>query len=386
MRKTWKVLLTIVAVACFAVALSYPIRYRVEAQRVESAMERLIAMRDEDMEDRWNRTETTEAPLEGADANPAEEPAIQPASDGERTEDVQARERTTDSTAAPTERPAGAEIAAGAAEPDDAQPRASAAGETEAEAESMVPRASAAPTATLAPTPTPEPTPTPVPTVDPSRYARTDPLPYSMWERRALDVEEILPEYRRIYEQNQDMVGWITIPDTVIDYPVVQTEDGDYYLSHDFFGDANNNGQLILDAMCDPYTPSYNLIVSGHNMRSDLMFGMLDEYRNRSFWNSHKILYFDSLMERREYVVFAAFYSADYDVDEKGFRYSADIQYRRDAEDWLEEIRKNQLYDTEIDVKFGDEFLTLTTCNKARRKDGRFVVVCRRIRKGEEFK
>ena len=96
-------------------------------------------------------------------------------------------------------------------------------------------------------------------------------------------------------------------------------------------------------------------------------------------------LYFDSLMARKAYVIFAAFYSADYDEDEEGFRYSANIDYRLEVEQWLKEIRENQLYDTGVDVRFGDEFITLTTCNRARHRNGRFVVVCRRIREGENF-
>ena len=78
-----------------------------------------------------------------------------------------------------------------------------------------------------------------------------------------------------------------------------------------------------------------------------------------------------------------AFFSADYDVDEEGFRYNADVQYAQDAKQWLQEIKETQVYDTEIDAEFGDEFLTLTTCNRSRRRDGRFVLVCRRIRPGE---
>ena len=61
------------------------------------------------------------------------------------------------------------------------------------------------------------------------------------------------------------------------------------------------------------------------------------------------------------------------------------IEYRLDAKVWLEEIEQNRLYDTEIDVQFGDEFITLTTCNRARHRNGRFVVVCRKIREGETF-
>ena len=78
-------------------------------------------------------------------------------------------------------------------------------------------------------------------------------------------------------------------------------------------------------------------------------------------------------------------FSADYGVNESGFRYNADIRYSVEAKQWLREIEENELYDTGIDAEFGDEFLTLTTCNKAHRSDGRFVVVCRRLRAGEEI-
>ena len=226
---------------------------------------------------------------------------------------------------------------------------------------------------------TPEPSPTP------NRRVHTGALPYPMKEKVELDLDAMLPELREIYDLNHDLVGWLTIPDTVIDYPVVQTEDSDFYLSHDFYGEENVNGQIILDTLCDPYTPSYNLVISGHHMKNGSMFGDLPKYASINYWQSHKLLEFDTLMERKQYVIFAAFYSADYDEDEEGFRYNANIQYALDAELWLAEVRENQLYDTQIDVEFGDELITLTTCNRARHRNGRFVVVCRRIREGETF-
>jgi len=226
---------------------------------------------------------------------------------------------------------------------------------------------------------TPEPSPTP------DRRIRTGAQPYDMLEKVELDPEAILPELKEIYDLNHDLVGWITIPDTLIDYPVVQREDGDYYLSHDFYGEENINGQIILDPLCDPYTPSYNLVISGHHMKNGSMFGRLPDYVSKSYWERHKFLEFDTLMARKQYVIFAAFYSADYDEDEAGFRYNVNVEYKIDADHWLAEIRENQLYDTGIDVAFGDEFITLTTCNRARHKNGRFVVVCRKIREGEVF-
>ena len=242
-----------------------------------------------------------------------------------------------------------------------------------------------------APTPEPTPTPKPVegptvaPTPTPDRSIRNGPLPYALRDKAELDETAILPELKDIYALNKDLIGWINIPDTVIDYPVVQAEDGEFYLTHDFYGEENVNGQIILDKLCDPYTPSYNLVVSGHHMKNGSMFGGLPQYRTKSYWAKHPFLEFDSLMERKIYVIFACFYSADYDEDETGFRYNAIIDYKIDADRWLEEIEENQLYDTEIEREFGDEFITLTTCDRARHRNGRFVVVGRRIREGESF-
>ena len=229
--------------------------------------------------------------------------------------------------------------------------------------------------------------PTPVPTVEPTptpdRSIRKDALPYPAKEKVTLDRKKILPELQDIYLINQDLVGWLNIPDTIIDYPVVQCADREFYLDHDFYRKENINGQIILDTTCDAWTPSYNLIISGHHMKNGSMFGNLPLYTSKSYWEKHKIIHFDTLMTRSDYVVFAAFYSADYDEDEKGFRYSADIQYRLDAEMWLEEVWENQLYDTGVDARFGDEFITLTTCNRARHRNGRFVIVARKLREGE---
>ena len=248
------------------------------------------------------------------------------------------------------------------------------------------------PGATYTPTPSPKPTPTQMfgPTLTPSptpdRNARTGALSYNSKEKVVLDEDKILPELREIYALNHDLVGWIFINDTLIDYPVVQTENSKFYLDHDFYGNKNSNGQIILDTKCDPYTPSYNLIISGHHMNNGSMFGKLPLFRDKKYWETRKIVEFDTLMERKKYVIFAVFYSADYDVNEKGFRYNADVQYRLDAEQWLAEIRANQLYDTGIDAEYGDEFITLTTCDRSRRRNGRFVAVGRRIRKGEVIK
>ena len=121
-------------------------------------------------------------------------------------------------------------------------------------------------------------------------------------------------------------------------------------------------------------------------MNNGSMFGNLNKYSKKSYWEEHQYVEFDSLVERKQYIIFATFFSADYDENEVGFRYSVDIRYKVDAVRWLENIEKNRIFDTGVDVEFGDEFLTLTTCARDFRRNGRFVVVCRKLREGETIK
>ena len=425
-----RILLVIVAVVCIGVALSYPIRYRLAQNENNSNMDELAAMRAR-VQDTDDVPGDVPVETDGGDASDAEEdvaPGVPRRPDrpteAEGSGDTDAEEDVAPGVPQRPDRPVDTEEGrgeanapatrdeTGAGEP--AEPAG--AGDATITGDANAPQDGEA-TSEITPEPTPVPTPvadpdlellllddvipprkavgmafgaaeaTPTPEPEPTPVwdDYEGPLPYPMLEKVEFDAGAMLPELREIYALNHDLVGWINIPGTVIDYPVVQCQDSDYYLEHDFYGKENINGQIILDTLCDPYTPSYNLIISGHHMKNGSMFGDLPEYRTQGYWEKHKLVEFDTLMFRKQYVVFAAFYSADYDEDEEGFRYNANIQYKMEAQQWLKEIEENRLYDTGIDVQFGDEFITLTTCNRARHRNGRFVVVCRRIREGETF-
>ena len=421
-----RIVLIVVAVVCFGVALSYPIRYRMKQNSNNASLDELANMRrqaqteaaqtagplpaaTEAPEISLPQAETTEAPeisLPQAEMTEAPEISLPQA---EVTEAPEISLPQAEITEAPEISLPQAEVTEA---PEISLPRVEITEAPETAVLAEAGEATPVPTGipTEAPTWAPGVTPgfydllmdfnpharrdamvTPVPTVEPTpeptidRLAYDGPLPYPMKEKVEFDESAILPELRDIYELNRDLVGWLTIPGTVIDYPVVQVEDSDYYLEHDFYGNSNMNGQIILDSNCDPYTPSYNLVISGHHMQNGSMFGDLPEYRDKNYWEKRKFVEFDTLMARKQYVIFAVFYSADYDEDEEGFRYNANIQYLLDTRRWLDEIEANKLYDTGIDVAFGDEFITLTTCNRVLHRNGRFVVVCRRIREGETF-
>ena len=366
MNRKIKLALILIVLIGAGIALSYYIPFWMETQRTVEARDALAAHHRQNREAAQPGAAATEPPAEAtASAAPQETEAATAAAPG-----------------GPTAAPA---AETGTEEPAPEAKETSSEGPADTEAPATPePMPEPTPEPTEEPTATPTGAPTPSPT--PDRSVRTGPLPYPLKEKATMDPERILEELRDIYAINQDLVGWLTIPDTDIDYPVVQTADAesmDFYMDHDFYGEQNRNGALVLDFECDAYTPGYNLIISGHHLTNGMMFSYLTDFEKASFWEKHRTVQFDTLMERQTYVVVAAFRSAAYKDNERGFRYSANIQYKVECEQWLEEVFANQLYETGVDAEWGDFFLTLTTCNKIYHPEGRFVVVCRRLREGE---
>lgn len=204
----------------------------------------------------------------------------------------------------------------------------------------------------------------------------------------------ILLEYEELYNQNNDMIGWLKIEDTVIDYPVMQTmEDENFYLKRNFEKESDDNGCLIMDTdsvvgegnkelrYIEAKEPSSNLIIHGHNMKSGNMFGELDLYKDEAYGKEHNIICFDSIYEKREYELISVFYSQVFFQHEDVFKYykffRADTQ--EEFDDWYNNIKEMSLYDTGVEAELGDEFITLSVC-AYHVEDGRFVVVGKRIK------
>ncbi len=189
---------------------------------------------------------------------------------------------------------------------------------------------------------------------------------------------DILGKYKNIYNENQDLAGWLTIEGTDIDYPVMQCEDDDFYLSHNFYRETDKYGCLYVKSMADLNTPGTNFIIYGHNMKDGSMFGGLDQYQNEDFYQEHTHIFFDTLYEERIYEVMAVFSFQLY-REEQSFQYYKFYQADTEAEfmDFYENIHRLALYDTGVTASFGDTFLTLSTCAD-KGVDRRFVVVAKR--------
>lgn len=188
-----------------------------------------------------------------------------------------------------------------------------------------------------------------------------------------------LSKYKELFDQNNDMAGWIMVDGTQINYPVMYTPDNpDFYLKHNFEKEYSDYGVPYIAEHCDPIEPSDNVIIYGHHMKNGSMFTGLMEYEDKDFYENHKVIRFDTLTETAEYEVIAVFKTTVY--DDTGFKYYLFANAEQEAEftDYVEQCKSLALYETGVTAEYGDKLLTLSTCEYSR-TNGRLVVVAKRI-------
>lgn len=224
-----------------------------------------------------------------------------------------------------------------------------------------------------------------------------DPIPVEFPEEHetSLPPAQMTVDMQELYAQNHDFIGWLKIDDMNIDYPVMQSlYDEEYYLNRDFNKNQSLNGCLIMDTDSvvgtgtkandyeDGTPPSTNLIIHGHNMKNGDMFGNLDKYRDEKFYETHKIIKFQTLYEEREYEIVSVFLSQVYlKTQTDVFKYYKFFRAKNEEEfdDFYNNIKDLSLYDTGVSAEFGDEFITLSVC-AYHVENGRLAVVGKRIK------
>lgn len=193
-------------------------------------------------------------------------------------------------------------------------------------------------------------------------------------------LPDILDDYKTLYNKNKKLIGWLKIDDTIIDYPVMQTSNNEYYLDHNFNQEKDNNGSIFMDTDCVAYPRSQNLILYGHHMKSGKMFGDLEKYASESYYKKHSIIHFDTIYEKSVYQIMYVFRTKVLKENEIAFKYYQFIDAGSGEEfnSYMNEMAQMSLYDTGVTAQYGDELLTLSTCDHSQ-TDGRFVVVAKRI-------
>lgn len=186
----------------------------------------------------------------------------------------------------------------------------------------------------------------------------------------------VFDKYLPLQEQNGDMIGWIFIEGTEVNYPVMQTpDDPDYYLKHSFEKTWSDYGVPYVDEACKVDT-SNNLVIYGHNMKNGSMFNGLLQYKNKEFFQSHPVICFDTVEAPGQYQIIAVFC---YDTHNETFKYYkyTDMDEAEFSE-YVESCRLRSIYDTGLTAEYGDMLITLSTCEYTY-TNGRFVVVAKKI-------
>ncbi len=204
--------------------------------------------------------------------------------------------------------------------------------------------------------------------------------------------------FRSLYRRNQDVRGWLTFKTTgddlfggAVDNPVVQAADNQYYLNRDFLRKTDKAGSLYFDYRNDLSAggKNRNLIIYGHNLNSGLMFSRFNLLAKSNLDYARRLttLTLDTLYEQRTYKVFAVMIVNANAKEEPVFNYIQTDFTDQEFTQFIEEIKKRSLYVFgDVDVTADDELLTLSTCSNKREtnlKDGRTVIVARRVRRLE---
>lgn len=190
------------------------------------------------------------------------------------------------------------------------------------------------------------------------------------------EKEENTINIKELYEINNDIVGWIQIDNTSMNYPVMQTKDKpNYYLKRNFYKEYSSLGTPYMAENCNIET-SNNLIIYGHHIKGKRVFGELENYKSKEYYNSHKNIIFYTIKEKAEYEIIAVFKTIAY----TGFRYYEfyNIKDEKEFNTFIKKCKELSFYSIKETAKYGDRLITLSTCEYSN-KNGRLVVVARKV-------
>ncbi len=200
------------------------------------------------------------------------------------------------------------------------------------------------------------------------------------------EPEPIENPYKEYFLKNSDMIAWIQIPGTKVDFPVMWTpEDETYYLYKDFDGNYDKHGTPLMDTDSSMYPNSTNLIIHGHNFKNDGFYFLYD-YADEDFCKEHSLIYLYGKDRQYIYEVMAVFRSKVYYTTDTCFKYYKFFNAESEEEfnDFYDNVKALSLYDTGVTAEYGDKFITLSTCS-SHTENGRFVVVGKEIESGDVY-
>ena len=196
------------------------------------------------------------------------------------------------------------------------------------------------------------------------------------------EEKNILSEYKQLYEENSDLYGWIKIEDSVVDYPVMYTpDDPNFYLYRNWQKEETTSGSIFIDGRSNENTR--NLLVYGHNMKNGTMFGSLDQYKEKAYYDQHKYIQFDTIYEKATYEIIAVskaiVYYENKPQDEYLFYEHIELNSEDEFDAYISYMKENSYYEIDCTAKYGDEIITLCTCDYWT-DNARLLIVAKKIK------
>lgn len=196
----------------------------------------------------------------------------------------------------------------------------------------------------------------------------------------------IFLKFERLLNYNSDIQGWLKIPGTNIDYPVMQSASGsNFYLRRDFEGNDDKNGSLYIDGNCNVKNPSKNILIHGHNMdTTGMMFHELLKYNDINFYKQHPVITFDSIYKEAQWKIIGYIKVSGNMNENTNFNYlKGSFENKEDFMNFVYQIEMRSLYYCPVDVNEKDQLLMLSTCSYEA-NNYRTVLIARKVRKRED--
>ena len=192
----------------------------------------------------------------------------------------------------------------------------------------------------------------PVPTEKPAENQPPAPSPTPDIEHSPISVN-----FETLLQENSDVRGWLYLPGTVLNYPLVQARDNDFYLERMWNGEWNPNGSLFLDYRCAPNFTNHNTIIYGHNMNDGSMLHCIREYVEQSYYDEHPYMFMNTPDGNYRVEIFSG-----YICDAESDTYTIEFYDTPSYEAYLDKICRQSNFNCDITPSVTDRIITLSTC------------------------
>lgn len=211
--------------------------------------------------------------------------------------------------------------------------------------------------------------------------------PNSIVSKNNFSTETTENKFKELYlaakQENQEVIGWLSIDNTDISYPLLQTMDNSYYLTHNYKNETSQYGSIFLHKNSSLTNEFSNLVIYGHNMNDgSQMFSPLLNYKDENFYKEHKTVRITTDSKEYIYTIFSVFKSKVYDNDDTNvFRYYSyiDLTSKDKFTEYISNCKKHQLYNTNVSAVYGNQIISLVTCEYSQ-ENGRLVVVGKKLK------